>query len=149
MYPMTFSYGSNLEVRQMRRRCPGAVRLERATLRGYRLAFRGYSRTWNGAVATLVPDARGVVHGVLYRLPPRDLARLDQFEGHPRAYQRVRVSLRDQAGRRRRAQVYLMPPNRKPGAPGVQYLVMILRAYAALGFDRTPVLRAAFPEVIQ
>src|SRR5690242_17987929 len=108
MYPLTFAYGSNLDLAQMRARCPRAERIETAVLRGYRIAFHGHSMRWGGAVATLVRTPGATVLGVLYRLSQHDLARLDRFEGAPRVYARTRVSLRDACGRRRRAQVYLL-----------------------------------------
>ena len=49
-----FSYGSNLGTRQLRRRCPGVVILGPGVLRGYRLAFGGYSVARGGAVATTI-----------------------------------------------------------------------------------------------
>jgi hypothetical protein len=78
-----FAYGSNLDHAQMRHRCPGAVRVARATMSGYRLAFTGYSRTWQGPVATIIPEPGALVEGVLYRLAPGELRVLDRYEGHP------------------------------------------------------------------
>ena len=146
MLPLAFAYGSNLEVTQMRARCPSAERLEPAMLRQARLVFRGYSTRWGRAVATLVWDPASVVYGALYRLEPADLARLDAFEGAPFVYQRMRVSLCDVYGRRRRAQAYIRKKGGRARAPAPQYLTTILRAYDALGFDTAPVLRAAFSE---
>lgn len=68
-----FAYGANMERAAMRTRCPGAVALGAATLAGFRYAIaRGY-----GMVAPQ-PGAR--VHGVLWRLTPRDYAALNLFE---------------------------------------------------------------------
>jgi gamma-glutamylcyclotransferase len=146
LYPLHFAYGSNLDVGRMRARCPSAEPLETAVLQGYRLAFRGYSPRWGGAVATLVEAPRATVSGVLYRLPPGELARLDRFEGAPAVYRRIRLSLRDECGHRRRAQAYVLTPGRAFRSPASTYLLTILGAYNALGFDATPLLRAAFTE---
>jgi gamma-glutamylcyclotransferase (GGCT)/AIG2-like uncharacterized protein YtfP len=68
-----FAYGANMEVHAMRVRCPGASALGIATLSGWRYVIvAGY-----GSVAR-VPGAS--VHGVLWRLTPRDLAALNIFE---------------------------------------------------------------------
>ena len=144
MYPLVFAYGSNLDVRQMRARCPSADRLEPAMLRKARLVFGGHSARWGGGVATLVYDPASVVFGALYRLAPGDLARLDHFEGAPFVYERVRLSLCDVYGRRRRAQGYVKWRAARARPPAPTYLMTILRAYDALGFDTAPVLRAAF-----
>lgn len=150
MRPLAFAYGSNLDAAQMKRRCPTAVLLEPALLRSVRLVFCGRSTRWGGGgVASLVRDPTSVVYGAIYRLEPHDLARLDAFEGAPIVYERIRVSLCDVYGRRRRAQAYVLARRSRPRAPSPDYLLTILRAYGALGFDAAPVLRAAFAEVFR
>jgi gamma-glutamylcyclotransferase (GGCT)/AIG2-like uncharacterized protein YtfP len=68
-----FAYGANMERDAMRRRCPGATALGIASLRGWRYVIaQGY-----GSVA---PAPGFSVHGVLWRLTPRDLAALNIFE---------------------------------------------------------------------
>lgn len=142
--PLYFAYGSNLNPQQMRRRCPGALAEGRAVLRGYRLAFAGHSRLWGGPVATLVRDRDAEVDGVLYRLPRAELAVLDRFEGHPFCYRRARRDVRDVAGRRRRANVYLMHVDEEDVAPPAPpYLTALWRAYRTHGFDATKLAVAA------
>lgn len=41
-----------------------------AVLRGYRLVFDVESRFWGGRVADLAEDKDGVVHGVVFEIPP-------------------------------------------------------------------------------
>ena len=143
MSALYWAYGSNLDRGQMRERCPGAVAEVSAVLRGYRLAFAGFSAGWGGGVATLERDPSGRVDGILYRVTASDLVALDRFEGRPFVYERVRVSLRDALGRRRRAQTYVMPPPMEETEPSLAYLGTILHAYIRLGFDRRPLLAAA------
>jgi gamma-glutamylcyclotransferase (GGCT)/AIG2-like uncharacterized protein YtfP len=138
-----FAYGSNLSEMQMRARCPEARLAGRAALRGYRLAFAGYSTLWGGAVATLAPDPKGKVRGVLYELTPSDLEALDRWEGHPHYYRRVRATVTDKSRRDRKVQLYVMTPEHALGQPAMEYLVALLRAYTALGFDVDELLRAA------
>ncbi|MBI2388661.1 MAG: gamma-glutamylcyclotransferase [Deltaproteobacteria bacterium] len=132
---LTFAYGSNLDRAQMRERCPDATPVGRAVLRGYRIAFAGASRRWDGAgVATLLPARARTVSGVLYALSEESLAVLDRFEGHPHVYVRCRVCVTDEWGRRRFAQAYCLPP--QPEAiPATRYLRKITRAYERLGFS--------------
>jgi gamma-glutamylcyclotransferase len=143
MKPLYFAYGSNLDTGQMRLRCPGAAADASAVLRGYTLAFAGHSSRWGGAVATLARKPGAVVEGLLYRVPRRELAILDLFEGCPFVYDRVRVSVKDALGRRRRAQAYVLAPSHDGSAPGVAYVQALVRAYGRLGFDRRPLLAAA------
>jgi gamma-glutamylcyclotransferase (GGCT)/AIG2-like uncharacterized protein YtfP len=69
-----FAYGSNMSREPMRRRCPGARMLGRAMLRKYRFVIMA-----NG-YASVVPAPSDDVHGVLWRITPRDLAALDAYE---------------------------------------------------------------------
>ncbi len=63
-----FAYGANMERAGMRKRCPGAVALGPARLRGWRyIIASGY-----GSVA---PAQGCEVHGVLWRLTPRATSR--------------------------------------------------------------------------
>ncbi|WP_426747457.1 gamma-glutamylcyclotransferase [Myxococcus faecalis] len=138
-----FAYGSNLDLAQMRTRCPGATVEARATLPGHTLVFGGYSHSWGGAVASLQRVRGAHVEGLLYRLTPEDVRALDAFEGHPFVYKRAVRLVTDMAGRRRRAQVYLMPEaSFKPWAPAIRYFKVLWRAYERLGFNRA-VLKAA------
>ncbi len=137
-----FAYGSNLDRIQMRRRCPGAVCLGRASIHGYRLAFAGHSVTWGGPVATVVRDPRAHVEGVLYRLGRGELRVLDRYEGHPRQYQRYRRVVRLADGQRQRAHVYTLPDGTECALPSIPYLAVIWEAYDRLGLDQR-LLRAA------
>jgi hypothetical protein len=69
-----FAYGSNMDRGAMRRRCPGAVALGPAVLENYRF-FIGLAG-W-GSVR---PSPGRRVHGVLWRLTPRDMAVLHAYE---------------------------------------------------------------------
>ena len=63
-----FAYGSNMDVEQMARRCPGAEPMGTARLPWFGLRFSGSSAGWGGAVAPLVPDPHDWVDGLLYRV---------------------------------------------------------------------------------
>lgn len=132
-----FAYGSNLDEAQMLNRCPSAVRGPRAVLRGYALTFGGFSHRWGGAVASIVRAREEEVRGLLYAIDADDVARLDRFEGHPWAYERVQRIVLDEAGRRRRVHLYLQPEDGfAPWTPAPGYVAVLRRAYARLGFDR-------------
>jgi len=133
---MYFAYGSNLDTKQMRSRCASASVDARAVLRNHALAFGGFSARWGGPVATLVPTRGARVEGLLYVLQPADLRSLDRHEGHPFVYDRVKLLVTDEHGRRRRAEVYLQPkPHGGPWSPPPRYARVLRRAYKRLGFD--------------
>ena len=109
-----FAYGANMERGAMRRRCPGATPLGTATLRGWRYVIsEGY-----GSIA---PAAGGCVHGVLWRLTPRDYAALNIFESLDSGlYRRTMLTVAGPQGHRR-ALVYLGRVRGRPRAmPGYQ-----------------------------
>jgi len=69
-----FAYGSNMDRGLMQRRCANAVAIGPARLDKWRFIVTrdGY--------ASVVPDAGAVVHGVLWRLSPRDVAAVNAYE---------------------------------------------------------------------
>lgn len=129
-----FAYGSNLDERQMRRRCPGSVPRLSATLPGHRLAFAGRSTLWGGGVATVLRDSGSTVFGRVYDVTPDDLRALDACEGHPHVYRRGCAQVVLSTGRVQLAQVY-----RRNGTafspPSDDYFETIACAYSRLGFD--------------
>lgn len=136
-----FAYGSNLDLEQMGRRCPGARALGTAILGGFRLGFAGRSSLWGGGVATLVRDIEAFVPGLLWTLAPSDLERLDRFEGHPYAYERTLLQVCDADGNDVRACVYIKE-GASPNAPTDDYAGLIRRAYIHRGFDEALLERA-------
>ena len=116
-----FAYGSNMNRQAMKRRCPGARAVGPAILEGYRF-FVGLEG-W-GSVA---PSAGDVVHGVLWRLTPRDIAALHAYELlHQGLYDVRHLPVRTE-GRRVRAMIYLLR-RRALGKPRPGYVEMIAAA---------------------
>ena len=60
---LCFAYGSNLDLRRFRRRCPGATGVGRGRLPEFQLAFTRYSRAEKGGVADIVPQPGAEVWG--------------------------------------------------------------------------------------
>ena len=109
-----FAYGSNMDRRLMRRRCPGARLIGGAVLRDYRFII-----TKDGYAS--VAAARGaLVHGLLWRLTPRDLAALNAYENIDAGLYRA-ASLTGAGGRPRGAGARLCGPQRRsrPAAAGL------------------------------
>jgi gamma-glutamylcyclotransferase (GGCT)/AIG2-like uncharacterized protein YtfP len=68
-----FCYGSNLNIPQMRIRCPRATALGRLRLENWRLVFRG--------VADCVYEPQEVCYGGVWRITPECEYALDIYEG--------------------------------------------------------------------
>ena len=116
-----FAYGSNMSRALMRRHCPAAKELGTAMLDGHRFVITadGY--------ASIVAAAGETVHGVLWRLAPRDLAALNAYESLDSGlYHRVRLPVRTE-GRCVSALVYVTRA-RAEGRPKAGYLDLVLAA---------------------
>jgi len=89
-----FAYGSNMDRAAMRRRCPGASAVGVAWLDNWRFIVTrdGY--------ASVVPARGEIVHGVLWRLTPRDLAAVNAYESLDSGlYARRMLAVRHAGGR--------------------------------------------------
>ena len=77
------AYGSNLNIPQMRMRCPGARIIGTSVIEGYRLLFKG-SRT--GSYLTIEPQEGASVPVAAWAVTEEDEAVLDRYEGFPAFY---------------------------------------------------------------
>lgn len=82
-----FAYGSNLNKKQMMKRCPDASPVARAKLKGYQLTFN--------RVADIVPEEQAITWGAIYTVSPKDIENLDLYEGYPRLYGKIPVEVED------------------------------------------------------
>ena len=75
-----FSYGSNNKD-QLSARLGRDVKTTGAYAIGYARVFRGYSRGWQGGVASLIKDKNKTTYGLIIRVNDDGLDLLDQYEG--------------------------------------------------------------------
>lgn len=116
-----FAYGSNMARAPMARRCPTARPHGPAALHGWRFVIT------TDRYASIVPAPGGVVHGVLWRLAPRDLAALNAYESLDSGlYRRARLGVRIR-GRVARALVYV-GRERAEGRPAPGYVETVVAA---------------------
>ncbi len=119
--PLYFAYGLNMDRAGMARRCPGALAHGPATLVGFRFFVmrEGY--------ASLMRAPGEIVHGVLWRTGPRDLAALDAFESLDSGlYRRATLPVRANGGWMN-ALVYI-GRTRGQGPPRPGYLDLVAAA---------------------
>lgn len=134
------AYGSNLNLEQMRYRCPTAEIVGKTVLQNWRLRFRGSRYS---AVATIERGKGFRVPVLVWRLQPKDELALDHYEGFPFLYHKetLRITVN---GRRTYAMVYMMNEARHPyGAPSMDYLATIREGYESAGFDMDILTSAA------
>ena len=130
------AYGSNLDVFQMRRRCPGAKPIGTAMIPDYELLYKG-SQT--GAYLTIEKREGGEVPVAVWEVTADDEARLDRYEGYPTFYykreMRLPVKLGSGKTKQMTAFVYIMHEERKLGIPTSNYIRTCEIGYMVFGFD--------------
>ena len=126
------AYGSNLNLEQMKRRCPTAEVVGTAELKNWRLRFRGGSHS---AVATIEREQGFTVPVLIWRIQPEDEVALNRYEGFPFLYRKETLRLTVN-GKRVRAMVYIMNEAGHPyGIPSAGYLNTIREGYESAGFN--------------
>lgn len=110
------SYGSNMNLGQMHRRCPNSRVIGNGTVSGWQLVFNVH------ADIIETHHMEDTVPVVVWDIDPRDWARLDMYEGYPRYYIRRNIPVTlDKTGETVDAVVYVMteqckgicPPDRR------------------------------------
>jgi len=130
------AYGSNLNIRQMRYRCPGAKPIGISAIPDYELLYKG-SKT--GAYLTIEPKNGGLVPIAVWEVTADDEKRLDIYEGYPTFYYKkdVRLPVKLASGKIRKvtAFVYIMHEERSIAIPSMTYIRTCEEGYRNFGFD--------------
>jgi len=131
------AYGSNLNVQQMRYRCPSARLIGTAILEDYELLFKG-SKT--GSYLTVEPKKGSHVPLGVWEVSEADELNLDRYEGYPHFYYKKEMKI-DIKGcvsgivRKRDAFIYIMHEERSIGVPTSMYFRVCCQGYDDFGFD--------------
>ena len=119
------AYGSNLNFRQMRFRCPTAKLYGVGTIDDYELQFKGHP---GSAFATIAPKEGASVPVAVWEIQPQDERSLDRYEGYPSHYfkQNVPVQL---DGEEVTAMVYIMNLKMQFALPSPHYYQTVYEGY--------------------
>lgn len=117
-----FAYGSNLNQKQMKKRCPDSKPLFTAVLPNYKLVFIGWSRQWRGGVASIKPLRGDRVRGAIYDVTGACLQRLDRYES---GYSRINVTVIGEDDEPFEAITYVKTGQLEDATPSKEYLVII------------------------
>jgi hypothetical protein len=123
-YPYA-GYGSNLNLEQMARRCPGADIVGQGLLRNARLLFAYH--------LGIAEDQHATVPVGVFRLTAADVAALDRYEALGRSYERFLVTV-EVNGEAVRCFTYVKRDN-EPEQPSEKYYQTCLQGYADFNFD--------------
>ena len=138
------AYGSNLNIHQMRYRCPTAKPIGITAIPDYELLYKG---SGTGAYLTIEPKKDGLVPIAVWEVTEADEKRLDAYEGCPTFYYkkelRLPVKLRNGKTKKVDAFIYIMHEERRHGIPSLTYIRTCEEGYRNFGFD-TKFLDAAY-----
>ena len=138
------AYGSNLNVKQMKMRCPGANILGTTKLKNYELLFKG-SKT--GSYLTIEKKEGSTVPVVIWEVTESDEKALDRYEGYPIFYYKKEMKLQYKGirtGKKRtvNAFVYIMHEENPVGVPSIYYMKTCIDGYDTFYFDKNILINA-------
>ena len=127
------AYGSNLNVRQMKYRCPTAKIAGTAVIRDYELLYKG-SKT--GSYLTIEKKKGSLVPVAVWKVTAADEHSLDLYEGCPNFYYKKNMKIKlSETGKMIDAFVYIMHEERRFGIPTSAYVSTCKFGYTVFGFD--------------
>jgi gamma-glutamylcyclotransferase (GGCT)/AIG2-like uncharacterized protein YtfP len=121
------AYGSNLNLRQMARRCPTAKVVGTALLKDWQLTFRG--------VATLEPQPGAITPVAVWEIDDIAEYALDRYEGYPHLYRKEFLEV-ECNGAWMKCLVYLMN-GCQANMPSISYYETIQEGYRDVGLDES------------
>ena len=138
------AYGSNLNITQMRHRCPGALIVGTGYINDYQLLFKG-SKT--GSYLTIEKAEGSKVPVAIWKVNEEHEKALDRYEGYPDFYYKKEIeidfiSIKRKLPHHSKAFVYIMHEDRKLGIPSSYYMQTCLEGYDSFGFDKRYLLKA-------
>ncbi len=138
MSKLYVAYGSNLNMEQMRIRCPDAQFVGVGTLKGYELQFKG---SLHGAYATIEPKKGSSVPVCVWKIQQSDEEQLDICEGYHKDdysyYDKERISVKMNNGKTVSGMVYVMDKQKDFGIPSKHYYDTVRQGYLECGLDTT------------
>ena len=131
------AYGSNLNIRQMRYRCPTAKPIGITAIPDYELLYKG-SKT--GSYLTIEKKKGSLVPIAVWEVTAADEKRLDAYEGYPNFYykkeMKLPVRLANGKTKKLTAFIYIMHEERELGCPSLAYIRTCKEGYRNFGFDQ-------------
>ena len=133
------AYGSNLNLEQMKIRCPTAKPIGNTCISGYRLVFKGDEDDY--AYLTIETDKDSFVPLGLFELSSNDISSLDSYEGFPKFYSKRFLPV-EINNKRKKALVYIMNEGFDYHLPSTEYVKTCMEGYRDFGFNKELLKRA-------
>lgn len=125
------AYGSNLNVEQMKYRCPDSTVFCSGIIKDYQLLFKG---SCTGNYLTIEPAKGYEVPVVIWEVTEDCEHNLDAYEGWPRFYRKENIQVHTDDGIIKDAFAYIMNGHTL-GAPTNHYFNVCLSGYKHFGFN--------------
>ena len=138
------AYGSNLNLYQMKFRCPTARLVGTGIVKDYELQFKGRK---DSAFATIAPSEGSTVPVAVWELQPRDEKALDRYEGYPNYYFKQDIPVEMKNGETVNGMVYIMDLRQDFGIPSPGYVQTVSEGYHNCRLD-TDVLKNAIRQSV-
>ena len=92
---LIFGFGSNMDLAQIKSRCPSSELICRAKVLNKEIRYTRYSETRKGGVADMYDADGHQVYGLVISIDDKDLAHLDKIECDDNGYKRVEIDAYD------------------------------------------------------
>lgn len=126
------AYGSNLNIQDMKKRCPSAKIIGTSILNNYHLVYKGSNI--NAAYLTIEPQKKSIVPIGIYKLNKSDIKNLDYYEGYPLLYSKKYILIKTNRTLKQ-ALIYVMNEEFDYHIPNPSYIETCKKGYDDFGFD--------------
>ena len=126
------AYGSNLNIAQMKFRCPTAKLYGTGRIENYELQFKGHPGC---AYATIGPRAGSSVPVAVWDITPSDEMSLDSYEGYPSHYFKRDVTVTLNNGETINGMAYIMNLKMDFALPSKLYYCTVRVGYENMRLD--------------
>ena len=125
-----FAFGSNLNRKQIKRRCKNSRFISRHILKNYQLVFRS-----KYGAADIQRKKGSSVLGAIYDINKADEKKLDAYEEFPKVYVKKYFKIFG-----KKVMFYYMSSKTKQTEPSRRYLSSIIQGYKDCGYKNSHVL---------
>ncbi len=122
-----FGYGSNMSEAYMKQFTPSLKYVMNAQLPNFEIQFRKYSEDMGGGISSIIEKPGGMIYGVLYWIPKKEMEALDILEDVPLGiYTRETFQVLGVDGEWYAADLYRVTEPKGPYEPASKYLDLMI-----------------------
>lgn len=126
------AYGSNLNLEEMKKRCPSAIVVGKTILKDYKLVNRRYLN-----VEKSIGD---FVELGIFKIDNSDIRALDNYEDYPKLYSKKYLEV-ELNGKPIRALIYIMNNGYEIKAATKEYIDICLKGFADFNFNTSNLIK--------